>query len=114
MCAEFDEQVWSKICDFIPSTVAQECSASLCFGKGLNDIRNVGDSPIFASILEGINLAGKLAYWSKLSQAVLTIAEGEGGVTPPPVLAMGLINGGSFNLNVGSYNELPQEVKDII
>lgn len=45
----------------------------------------------------------------------MTIGEGEFSYRiPPEFLAMALINGGEFNLNVGSYNEIPQEVQGMI
>jgi len=111
----FDQNVWTQISDFIPQNVMQEVSGSLCFAKSLSDVRNVGDAPVFAPLLEGINLAGKLQFWSKLSQLLLTIGEQEFSYrVPPEFLAMALINGGEFNLNFASYNQVPQEVQAMI
>lgn len=113
-----EEEVFTKIEGFIPTTITQEITASLNFSKGLSDIRNVGDNPIYTPLLEGISIQAKAQLWNKLQQVVLTVAESEidhmYGGPPKEMLVAGLFNGGELNLKFGSFNEVPAEIQGAI
>jgi hypothetical protein len=57
-----------------------------------------------------MNLSVKVSFWSKLMEIFLQLADSYESRETAPFL---LFNGGSFNLNVGSYDDLPGEVKEL-
>jgi len=107
---EFDRAVWVVLSVFFNPKVKQELSASLCFNKGLQDIREAGERPPLEPLFEGINFKVNVEMWSALQDVILRIMELEIR-RPEPIMLAPLLAGGSFDLSFGCINDIPEEIR---
>jgi hypothetical protein len=83
----------------------------LNFSNGIQAILDRLDEPPLAPALGEMNLSIKLSFWSKIMHIFLMLMESEQDLKAAPFF---LFNGGSLNLHVGSYPDLPEFAQEFV